>query len=82
MRFGDLKTGDIMTLMDEQCVIMAIEKPHPQNSGFWLIVWYNLNSGWVSCDMLHPEYSLIEGSKVHSDGMVTWMQAGNKLRHR
>lgn len=79
MRFGDLKTGDIMNMAGTKAVIMAIEKPHPKQAGFWLIVWYLLDEKRLSFDCLSPEFELIPGSTVHEDGLFTWTTIVNEL---
>jgi hypothetical protein len=67
MKFGDLKTGDLVNLMGTKSVILAIEKPHPLNSQFWLVVWYIFDEKRISFDMLHPDYDLIPGTHVTED---------------
>ena len=80
MKFGDLKTGDVMTLAGQRAVILAIEKPHPQNHEFWMFVWYILSEKRLSFDALHPGYALIPGSKVHQDGMASFRRALDEIR--
>lgn len=79
MRFGDLKTGDVLTLAGQRAVILAIEKPHPLNHHFWMFVWYILSDRRLSFDMLHPNFHLIEGSSVVSDGFVSFREALEQL---
>jgi hypothetical protein len=79
MKFGDLKTGDVLTLAGQTAVILAVEKPHPKNRAFWLIVWYIFDEKRISCDMLHPDYELIPGSVVHSDGFQSWHTAMGEM---
>jgi hypothetical protein len=74
MKFGDLKTGDIMTLVGTKGVVMAIEKPHPKNPHFWLVVWYLVDQDRFTFDMLNPDYDLIPGSTISQDGLVTWQR--------
>lgn len=81
MRFGDLRTGDIVTLCGSQSLVLAIQRPHPQNPAFLLIVWYLFDEKAISADMLHPDYALITGTSVHSDGMLTWTRVTNDLRN-
>lgn len=75
MKFEDLRTGDVLTLADRTAVIIAIEKPHPENPKFWLFVWYIFEENRFSFDMLDPEYSLIPGSRVTRDGLVSFKRA-------
>lgn len=75
MKFRDLRTGDVVTLMDTRSVIVAIETPHPKDPSFLLIVWYIFGEARLSFDMLHPDYDLIHGTTVHSDGFLTWNEA-------
>jgi hypothetical protein len=75
MRFGDLKTGDVMTLAGVKAVVLAITHPHPLNPTFSLIVWWILTDHRLSFDMLYPNVELIPGSEVHQDGLVSWKQA-------
>lgn len=80
MKFGDLKTGDVMELAGQKAVIVAIEKPHPLNPGFWLIVWYIFGDNRLSFDMLHPDYALISGSKISQDGFNSYHRALSELQ--
>lgn len=68
MKFGDLKTGDVLTLAGQPGVVMAIDKEHPMHPGFWLVIWYLPSEKRLSFDALHPDFDLIPGSKVHQDG--------------
>lgn len=79
MKYGDLKTGDIVTLAGSRGVVMAIEKPHPTQTGFWLIVWYLMDEKRLSFDCLSPVFELIPGSKVHNDGFHTWNWVASQL---
>ena len=79
MKFGDLKTGDVMTLAGRTAVIIAIEKPHPKNPQFWMFVWYLFGDERISFDMLDPAYELISGSKVSRDGLLSFETAIRKL---
>jgi hypothetical protein len=79
MKFGDLKPGDVVGLMGTRSVILAIEKPHPLNRNFWLIIWWMFDEKRLSFDMLSPEYDLIEGSTVVSDGMVSYRRAMQEI---
>lgn len=75
MKYKNLQTGDVVSLMGTRSVILAIEKPHPDFPGFWLFVWYIFDEKRLSFDALSPEYSLIPGSTVVNDGRVSWRQA-------
>jgi hypothetical protein len=75
MRFGDLKTGDVVTAAGIRSVVLAIEKPHPQNPAFHLIVWWIFDQKRLSMDMLDPNYEMFEDAHVHHDGLVSWRQA-------
>lgn len=84
MKFGDLRTGDVVNLMGTHSVILAIEKPHPLNVNFWLVVWYIFKSptepGRLSFDMLHPRYDLLPGTSVSQDGMYAFQKAMAEIR--
>lgn len=82
MKFGDLKTGDVMTLAGQTSVILAIEKPHPLRPGFWLFVWWIFDDNRVSFDMLSPAYDLIPGTGIHQDGLVSWKRARDEIEAR
>lgn len=75
MRFGDLKTGDVMILAGQSAVILAIEKPHPANPRFWLFIWYLFGDKRLSFDMLDPAYELLPGSRVSGDGLLSFEAA-------
>ncbi len=75
MKFGDLRTGDVMTLAGQTAVVLAIEKPHPANPRFWLFIWYLFGDKRLSFDMLDPAYELITGSKVSDDGLLSFEAA-------
>jgi hypothetical protein len=79
MRFGDLKTGDVVTLMNQKAVVLAIEKPHPLNGKFWMFVWWLFDENRLSFDMLSPEHALIPGTKVHQDGFLSFNLALNEI---
>lgn len=81
MKFGDLKTGDVMTLAGQTAVILAIEKPHPVNPRFWMFVWYMFGDARLSFDMLDPDGDLIGGSKISHDGLLSFQAAIRKLTH-
>lgn len=80
MKFGDLKAGDVMTLLDHRAVVLAIEKPHPLDSRYWLVVWWIFDEQRTSFDMLHPDCALIPGSSIHQDGLVSFRQALSEMR--
>ena len=80
MKFGDLKSGDVMTLAGQRAVVLAIEKPHPLDSRYWLIIWWIFGEHRTSFDMLHPGYELISGATVISDGMLSFRQALDEMR--
>jgi hypothetical protein len=79
MKFGDLKTGDVMELAGTKAVVMAIERPHPWSPGFWLFVWYIFEQKRVSVDMLSPTVELIPGSSVYQDGLYSFGRANQEL---
>lgn len=79
MKFGDLKTGDVLELAGTKAVVMAIQKDHPKHVGFWLIVWYLMDSKRLTFDCLSPAYDLIPGSHVHEDGLLTWTLVTGEL---
>lgn len=79
MRFGDLKTGDVMALAGSRAVLMARQIPHPVYPSFGLYVWYMLDEGRLSFDALRPDYELLPGSAVHSDGLITWTRIADSL---
>lgn len=77
MKFGDLKTGDVVSLMGVRSVVLSIEKPHPLNPNFWLIIWWIFDQKRLSMDMLHPDYALM-GEVQEFDFMKSWTQAMNE----
>jgi hypothetical protein len=79
MRFGDLKTGDVVNLLNQKAVILAIEKPHPNSQNFWMIVWWLFEEKRLSFDMLHPEHALIPGTRVWQDGFLSFNLALNEI---
>lgn len=79
MKFGDLKTGDVMTLAGQTAVVLGIEKPHPYNPRFWLFIWYMFGDKRISFDMLDPTYDLIAGSQVSSDGYLSHQLAVREI---
>lgn len=80
MKFGDLKSGDVLHLVGQRGVILAIEKPHPLKPSFLLIVWYLFDEKRLSFDMLHPDYELIPGSTVSQDGFYSYRKALDEIR--
>jgi hypothetical protein len=79
MKFGDLKTGDVVTLAGTKAVVMAVDKNHPKQPGFWLFVWYLVAERRLTFDCLSPAYELIPGSKVVNDGLSMWTRITNEL---
>jgi hypothetical protein len=79
MRFADLKVGDVMTLAGQTAVVLAIEKPHPENPRFWMFIWYLFGDKRLSFDMLDPQYELIPGSRVSDDGLLSFQAAIREL---
>lgn len=79
MKFGDLKTGDVMTLAGQRAVVMAIENPHPVRPGFWMIVFYIFGQNRLSFDCLDPEYGLIPGTKITQDNLVSFQKALDEI---
>lgn len=75
MKFGDLRTGDVMGLGRLRAVVMGIERPHPLNPAFLMVVFYIFAEKRLSFDMLHPDYELIPGTTVHQDGMASFREA-------
>jgi hypothetical protein len=77
MKFGNLKTGDVVNLCGTQSVVLSITKPHPEwpAGPYWLFVWYIFDEKRLSFDCLHPDYALIPGSTLVNDGLVLWHQA-------
>lgn len=80
MRFGELKTGDVMELAGITAVVMAMDPVHPKNPNMCLVVWYIFGERRISFDMLAPGYELIPGSRVYSDGFVSWTRATTETR--
>lgn len=82
MKFRQLHVGDVVTLAEVKSVIMAIEQPHPLNPNFWMFVFWVFDSrkGRPSFDMLEPNYELIPGTLVHSDGLHTFRMALEAMR--
>lgn len=80
MKFGDLKSGDRVSLAGYNSVILAIEKPHPLNPAFWLIVFYIFEEKRLSFDMLSPAFDLIPGTSVSQDGLYSYRKAMDELR--
>lgn len=82
MKFGDLKSGDVVNLMGTKSVILAIQEPHPLNPSFLLIVWYIFDEKRLSFDMLHPDYELLPGTHVTEDSsMFMYRKAMAELGH-
>jgi hypothetical protein len=81
MKFGDLKSGDVVNLMGVRSVILAIESPHPLNPSFLLVVWFLFGDNRLSFDMLHPDYELIPGTSVSQDGMYSYRKAMDIVHH-
>lgn len=79
MKYGDLRTGDLVKFHNAQAVVMAIEKEHPREPGFWLIVWYLVHEKRLTFDCLSPHYEVMPGSSVSSDGLVTWSRVVSEL---
>jgi hypothetical protein len=77
MTFDDLRTGDVVNLMGVRSVVLAIEKPHPLNPSFLLIIWWIFDQKRLSMDMLHPDYALM-GNLERPDDMRSWTQAMNE----
>lgn len=75
MKFRDLRTGDVVTLIDKRSVILAIEWHHPKNHSFMLIAWYIFDDRRLSFDMLHPDYELLPGTRVSQDGFYSFDRA-------
>jgi hypothetical protein len=79
MKFGDLRTGDIVEMAGTKAVVMAIQERHPKDPGFMLIVWYLVAEKRLTFDMLSRYYDLIPGSSVTNDGLVMWSRLINEL---
>ena len=77
MRFGDLRVGDVVTLMGVRSVVLAIQTPHPLNPSFLLIIWWIFDQKRLSMDMLHPDYAIM-GDLQPFDDMRSWTQAMNE----
>lgn len=78
MKFGKLKTGDVMELAGVKAVVLSITDPHPDQRGglgFLLVVWYIFDEDRLSFDCLHKDYDLIPGSTISQDGLMSWRQA-------
>lgn len=79
MRFGDLKTGDVMELAGTKAVVMAIQREHPRDPRYMLVVWYLMAENRLTFDMLSAQYEMVPGSSVTSDGLLTWIKITNEL---
>lgn len=71
MKFGDLRVGDVVNLIGAKSVVLAIDKRHPLNPNFYLIIWWIFDQKRLSMDMLHPEYALM-GEVQEFDFMASW----------
>lgn len=75
MKFGELRPGDVMTMIGSRAVVIAIQRPHPLSPRFIMIVCYRFRDGKFSIDMLDPEYDIIPECTVHTDGMRSFREA-------
>ena len=79
MTFGELRVGDVVTLMGVRSVVLAIQKPHPLNMNFHLIIWWIFDEKRLSFDMLHPDYAiLVESLTAIQLHEIVWTQATNE----
>lgn len=79
MKYGDLKSGDVVNLMGVRSVILAIDKNHPRYPGFWLFVWFIFGENRLSFDALSPHYELLVGTHVSHDGLRSYDEAVRML---
>jgi len=82
MKFGDLKAGDVVTLMGVRSVVLAIDKQHPEHRSFWLVVWYIFGEDRLSFDCLHPNYDMLPGTTVSEDGLYLFRKAMEAVNRR
>lgn len=82
MKFGQLKTGDVMTLAGTKAVVLSIDREHPLNPQFMLVIWYLFGQDQVTMDQLHPDYDLIPGAEIHEDGKRSWVDAMNRVHRK
>lgn len=81
MKFGELAPGNVLDLAGQRAVVLAIQRPHPLQPGFILIVWWLFNAKRTSFDMLDPGCEMIPGSRVMPwDGMRSYQQGLDEMR--